>query len=262
MSNSISLVWALVREEMRAKLIERIRYPFGIVGSVVFTASIYLGLSMLQAMLGGGATFDALTGPPGIELFIGVVLWLIIAGSSTYMASMFGKRFDDGLMEITMLSNIGMRTIVSVKILGSLVNSIIFACALVFLFQRSTGTAGISIFRVAWTALAIEVGALGFGLFVGGMSLHLKKIGPVTGLLYAWTALALVFAATRPVFSVDLALLPIFGPAHVLLAAPATVSPSVIVGIGLSAAATLVAGAAAFLAFLNTAKRRGTLYVN
>lgn len=261
MNGFIPMMGALAREEARVRLIERLRYPWGILGSVIFLASIYAAMAGLRAMLGLEGR-DPSAGPLSGGLFTGVLFWLIIAGSATRVAAMFGRRFDDGLLELLMVSNIPFWGLLTTRMFSTLVATLVVSGLLIAGFQFAATTDPLPLGRVLAIVFWTELAAIGLGLGIGGMSLHLKKIGPVTGMMYAWTALWLVFAGTRADFAAWIALVPVFGPVHLLLADPAQVSTALWAGIAVSSLASLAVGALAFSRFLTEAKRRGTIYLS
>lgn len=202
------------------------------------------------------------TGPLSSSLFIGVLFWLIIAGSATGVAAMFGRRFDDGLLELLMVSNIPFWGLLASRMVSTLITTLVVITVLIMGFQLAATSDPLPLGRVIAIVFWTELAAIGLGLAVGGMSLHLKKIGPVTGMMYAWTALWLVFAGTRAEFLTWLTIVPVFGPVHLLLATPSTISAGVWIGIAVSSLAALGGGSFAFGRFMTAAKRRGTIYLN
>lgn len=260
MMNITRRLFLLVREEARMRVIERLRYPVGLAGSLIFLLFVYGALFGLRLMLGG----DGIAASPaqsGNEVLVGLLFWIVIAGSATRIAEMFGSRFDDGIIELMMLSRIPFECLIGLRVFQTLTFTTIFLTATLLPYGLWQDAGSTFLSNVIPVAIITELAATGLGLAIGGMTLHLKKIGPVAGLVYAGSALAIVFAATRPAFEPLLPIVPIFGPVHILMSDEPSMSSAVWVAMLISATTTFMLGAAVFRYFVKRARKRGTIYL-
>ena len=251
----------LIREEARMKLIERFRYPWGFVGSLAFLVLVYGALLGLEFMLDDAAA-PSQNLDDGRELFVGLLFWIVIAGSATRIAEMFGSRYDDGIIELMMLSRIPFRYLIGLKVVQTVVFTIVFLAMTLVPFALIQKTEVSFLAHIIPIAFVTELAATGLGLAIGGMTLHLKKIGPIAGLVYAGTALAIVFASTRPAFVPWLPIVPIFGPVHVLMVDQPEIELWLWVLMTVSSLITFVIGAAIVNRFLRQARKKGTIFLS